>query len=72
LILFWEILKTNDLTKGEDMYRIHTIDRKIKFAGTDFTSWFKTLEEAKIYADDKSGDMIYEYDSLCRPLWEVL
>ncbi len=54
------------------MYRIHTIDRKIKFAGTDFTSWFKTLEEAKIYADDKSGDMIYEYDSLCRPLWEVL
>jgi hypothetical protein len=51
-------------------YRIQTADGKIKFAGTDFNSWF-TLEDARNLVDYSSGERIIEHDGV-NILWEVL
>lgn len=59
--------------KHDDSYpkfRIVTNDRRIKFAGTDFPSWFN-LADAKKLVNYSDGEMIYESDGMTL-LWEVL
>jgi hypothetical protein len=51
-------------------YRIITADQKIKFAGTDQPSWLTEIKAA-IAADTRNGEMIYQYNEKCEPLWEI-
>ena len=51
-------------------YRIWTQARTVKFAGTGESSWFASIEDARAKAGET--DMIFEYDSEGRALWEVL
>ena len=55
----------------EANYRIITTENKVKFAGTNKISWL-TLEMAKIEANLKNGDMIYEYNKNGERLWQIL
>jgi hypothetical protein len=54
------------------IYRIHTADRKIKYAGTGLDSWF-TLDQARQKVDPSRGEKIYQYSGPGGdPLWEIL
>ena len=51
-------------------YRIRKSNGNIKYAGTDYPSWF-TLEKARELVNYSNGEMIYEYDNFGDELWEV-
>lgn len=50
-------------------YRIQTENRRIKYAGTGFNSWF-TLEDARKKVDYANNERIIEHDGM-NILWEV-
>jgi hypothetical protein len=52
------------------MYRIIKPDGRIRYAGTDMPSWFKTLDACKQHMHN--GDTVYQYNVAGDKLWEVL
>ncbi|MCK9430438.1 MAG: hypothetical protein M0R17_10595 [Candidatus Omnitrophica bacterium] len=65
-------IEINEEEKTDEYkYRIITPEGKIKYAGTDESSWL-SLKEAKRKVDRSKGEMIYEFDKKGNRMWEVL
>lgn len=64
--------KEKKMEKNIKPYRIYTADLKIKFVGTDQSSFFNDLKTAVEKCDFDKGEMIYQYCLINQArLWQI-